>query len=109
MEKVLSDLDCETKVVTDGAEVLDCVSRWRPNVILLHTSMPTVDGFEICRRIKGNPATHKIMIVMVGALNDLSEVEHAVEVGTDDFLGTPTSKTELLHRVELLLKLSHLM
>lgn len=56
----LSDLDCEIKVATYGADTLGCVEQFNPNLILLNTRMPDVSGFDICRQIKDNPATRNL-------------------------------------------------
>ncbi len=104
----LSDLDCETKIVKDDADVLDCVAQWHPNLVLLNTIMPASSGFDICRQVKQNPATRKTMILMVTQLNELDDIERAVEAGADDFLSEPLNKSELLKRVENLLKFSRL-
>ena len=62
--------------------------------------MPKLSGFEVCKQLKGDPATSGIMILMVTALNELGDIERAVEAGTDDFLSKPVNKLELLKRVE---------
>ena len=67
--------------------------------------MPKLSGFEVCKKIKSNPATNKIMILMVTALNELGDIERAVRAGADDFLSKPVIKIELLKRVSNMLKL----
>ena len=69
--------------------------------------MPKLSGFEVCKKLKSDPATSGIMILMVTALNELGDIERAVEAGTDDFLSKPVNKVELLKRVENMLKLRH--
>ena len=69
--------------------------------------MPKLSGFEVCEKLKADPATRGIMILMVTALNELGDIERAVEAGTDDFLSKPVNKLELLKRVENMLKLHH--
>jgi CheY-like chemotaxis protein len=69
--------------------------------------MPKLSGFEVCGKLKADPATRGIMILMVTALNELGDIERAVEAGTDDFLSKPVNKLELLKRVENMLKLHH--
>ena len=107
-KKYLSEFDCETDVATDGAETLNYVTRFRPHLILLNPMMPTVNGFDICRQIKETPATRNTMVLMVSDVDELSDIERAVAAGTDDFLSIPVSKSELLNRVENLLKRSRL-
>ena len=67
--------------------------------------MPKRNGFEVCKQLKDDPATRKIMVLMVTALNELGDIERAVAAGTDDFLSKPVNKVELLKRVENMLKL----
>ena len=67
--------------------------------------MPKLSGFEVCQKLKGDSQTSGIMILMVTALNELGDIERAVEAGTDDFLSKPVNKIELLKRVENMLTL----
>jgi len=67
--------------------------------------MPKLSGFEVCQKLKGEKAASKTMILMVTALNEAGDIERAVQAGTDDFLSKPVNKTELLKRVENMLKL----
>ena len=66
--------------------------------------MPRMSGFEVCQKIKSNPDTRDLIIVMVTALNEVPDYERAVEAGTDDFLSKPVNKLELLTRVKSLLR-----
>jgi DNA-binding response OmpR family regulator len=84
------------------------VASFQPNLILLDIMMPKLSGFEVCKKLKADPATSGIMILMITALNDLGDIERAVEAGTDDFLSKPVNKVELLKRVENMLKLRHI-
>ena len=90
-----------------GADALAASDDWPPDLILLDVMMPKLSGFEVCEKLKSNPATRGIMILMVTALNELGDIERAVEAGTDDFLSKPVNKLELLKRVENMLKLHH--
>jgi PleD family two-component response regulator len=69
--------------------------------------MPKLSGFEVCKQLKDNAATRGIMVLMVTALNELGDIERAVDAGTDDFLSKPVNKLELLKRVENMLRLRH--
>jgi PleD family two-component response regulator len=66
--------------------------------------MPKISGFEVCKRLRQNSATRDIAVLMVTALDQASDVERAVEVGTEDFISKPIAKTDLLVRVRNLLK-----
>ena len=105
LEAYLSDLDCEIEIAVDGRDTLDKVASFDPDLILLDIMMPKLSGFEVAKQLKSNPATRNIMILMVTALNELGDIERAVEAGTDDFLSKPVNKIELLKRVENMLRL----
>lgn len=105
LEVFLADLDCELAVAVDGRDTLDKVAQFKPDLILLDIMMPKLSGFEVCKQLKEDPATRGIMILMVTALNELGDIERAVNAGTDDFLSKPVNKLELLKRVENMLKL----
>jgi CheY-like chemotaxis protein len=107
LEVYLADIDCEIATAVDGADTLAKVSAFAPDVILLDVMMPKLSGFEVCQRLKRDPATSPIMILMVTALGELGDIERAVEAGTDDFLSKPVNKVELVKRVENMLKLRH--
>jgi PleD family two-component response regulator len=107
LEAYLTGLDCDIAIAVDGRDTLDKVATFSPDLILLDVMMPKLSGFEVCKQLKENPATKGIMILMVTALNELGDIERAVNVGTDDFLSKPVHKLELLKRVENMLKLRH--
>lgn len=107
LEAYLADIDCDIATAVDGADTLDKVAAFRPDVILLDVMMPKLSGFEVCQRLKADPATSPIMVLMVTALGELGDIERAVESGTDDFLSKPVNRVELVKRVENMLKLRH--
>ena len=108
LEVYLNDMDCEVAVAVDGRDTLDKVASFKPDLILLDIMMPKLNGFEVCKKIKSDPATKAIMILMVTALNELGDIERAVKAGTDDFLSKPVTKIELTKRVEIMLRLRHI-
>jgi two-component system, OmpR family, alkaline phosphatase synthesis response regulator PhoP len=105
LEAYLADVECDIAVAVDGRDTLDKVAAFKPDLILLDIMMPKLSGFEVCQKLKGDPATRGIMILMVTALNELGDIERAVNAGTDDFLSKPVNKIELTKRVENMLKL----
>jgi two-component system alkaline phosphatase synthesis response regulator PhoP len=107
LEAFLADVDCEIAIAVDGRDTLDKVAEFHPDLILLDVMMPKLSGFEVCKQLKGAPETSGIMILMVTALNELGDIERAVEAGTDDFLSKPVNKVELIKRVENMLRLRH--
>lgn len=105
LETFLLDVDCVIEMAYDGQETLDKVAEFHPDLILLDIMMPKLNGFEVCKTLKSNPETAQIMILMVTALNELGDIERAVEAGCDDFLSKPVNKVELLKRVENMIRL----
>ena len=108
MQAYLETLNCTVHTAADGVEALEKVPKVRPDLILLDIMMPRMSGFEVCRRLKADPKTREIPILMVTALNELGDIERGVESGTDDFLTKPINKLELLTRVKSLLRVRHL-
>src|SRR5438270_10418144 len=104
LEAYLSDSGYEIRTAANGEEALRRVADWHPDLILLDVMMPKISGFEVCKRLRSNPATRDIAVLMVTALDQASDVERAVEAGTDDFLSKPITRTELLVRVRNLLR-----
>ncbi|MCA9192696.1 MAG: response regulator [Planctomycetales bacterium] len=105
IEAYLTAIDCEIEWSVDGQDTLDKVGSFRPDLILLDVMMPKLSGFEVCKKLKDNSVTARIMVLMVTALNELGDIERAVAAGTDDFLSKPVNKIELLKRVEIMLRL----
>lgn len=104
MQAYLEDLGCPVRIATDGMEALESVEREQPDVVLLDVMMPRMSGFQACARLKGTPRTRDIPVIMVTALNEVGDVERAVECGADDFLTKPVNKLELLTRVRSLMR-----
>jgi CheY-like chemotaxis protein len=92
----------------DGEQALAIVADNPPDLILLDIMMPRMSGFEVCRKLKSDPATRDIPIIMVTALNELGDIERGVESGTDDFISKPVNRLELVTRVKSLLRVRHL-
>ncbi len=108
LEVYLTGLDCETEIAVDGRDTLDKVASFKPDLILLDIMMPKLSGFEVCKKLKDDKTTRRIMILMVTALNELGDIERATECGTDDFVSKPVNKFELITRVKSLLRVRHL-
>ncbi len=88
-----------------GAEALEIIKNDRPDLVLLDVMMPEMDGFEVCRRIKADPETEHIPVVMVTALTDASDRVMGLEAGADDFLTKPLDDVALMARVRSLIRL----
>ena len=108
LEAYLAGVDCDLEIAVDGQDTLDKVAAFKPDLILLDVMMPKLSGFEVCKKLKGDASTRQILILMVTALNELGDIERAVEAGTNDFLSKPVNKLELVKRVENMLTVKNL-
>ena len=88
----------------NGEEALSTLSSNDIDLILLDVMMPGLDGFEVTRRVRENPAFRQLPIILVTALREMSDHVKGIEAGCDDFISKPIDKTELLARVRALLK-----
>lgn len=102
----LESLPVKLVTAVDGVDALEKVAENNPDLILLDVMMPRMSGFQVCQRLKRNPATSTIPVLIVTALNEVSDVERAVEGGADDFLTKPVNRVELLTRVRSLVRVS---
>ncbi len=108
LQAYLEDVDCQTVLAHDGLEALKIIGKKTPDLVLLDIMMPKMSGFEVCKRIKNNPKTSDIPVIMVTALNEFGDIERGINSGTDDFISKPVNKLELVTRVKIMLKLKHL-
>src|SRR5690349_21730293 len=83
----------------NGPEALHAVKKLRPDTILLDVMMPGMDGFEVCRRLKQDPASAHVPILMITALSDRKERLLGIEAGANDFLNKPVDMQDLILRV----------
>lgn len=110
--KLLCDLlacnGYEVVTAASGAEALEKVETGQPDLVLLDVIMPGMNGYEVCRTIRKNPATEILPVVMVTSLNPAEERINGLEAGADDFLSKPVDEQELLVRVRSLLRIKEL-
>src|ERR1700761_4604237 len=90
---------------SDGPRALEIARTQAPDIILLDVMMPGMDGLEVCRRLKADPQTRYIPVVMVTALSDVSDRLRGLDVGADDFLTKPVNDIALFARVRSLIRL----
>jgi PleD family two-component response regulator len=95
--------DYDIRTAADGEETLRQVRDWHPDLILLDIMMPKISGFEVCKRLRADPATRDIAVLMITALDQHSDIDRAVEAGTNDFITKPVGQNALLLRVRSLL------
>ncbi len=105
IQAYMESMPCRILVAHDGIEAMARIEQDHPDVVLLDVMMPRMSGFEVCQRVKANPATRETTIIMVTALHEIGDMERAVECGCDDFVSKPVNKVELLTRVRGLLGL----
>ncbi|MGH6989581.1 MAG: PleD family two-component system response regulator [Stellaceae bacterium] len=93
---------------SSGEKALELARAERPDLVLLDVMMPGMDGFEVCQRLKADPATAEIPVVMVTALSDVADRVKGLEAGADDFLTKPVNDVALFARVRSLVRLKRM-
>jgi len=104
LEAYLSDSGYELQTASDGEETLRKVREWQPDLVLLDIMMPRISGFQVCKSLRADPQTRGIAVLMITALDQPSDIDRAVDAGTEEFLTKPINKTDLLLCVRALLK-----
>jgi class 3 adenylate cyclase/CheY-like chemotaxis protein len=110
--KLLADLltvkGYAVETAASGQEALEKVEIARPDLVLLDVVMPEMSGYEVCRKIRENPVTEILPVVMVTALDPGAERVKGIEAGADDFLTKPINQAELIARVKSLLRIKEM-
>jgi putative two-component system response regulator len=102
----LTPLGYEVLTASSGEQALDIVRSRKVNLMLLDVVMPGIDGFEVCRRIKQDPTTRLIPVILITALDDRASKVKGIEAGADDFLQKPPQSEELIARTKSLLNVN---
>ena len=98
----------EVITANNGAEALEAMAKEKPDIVLLDIMMPGIDGLEVCRRIKQNPATQHVPVIIVTALDQPEDRVAGLEAGADDFLTKPVNDVALFCRLKSLVRLKML-
>jgi two-component system, cell cycle response regulator len=104
LEAKLTSEYYEVITASSGPEALEAAAAQRPDLILLDVMMPGMDGFEVCRRLKANPETAHVPVIMVTALGDPEDRVQGLSAGADDFLTKPVDDVAMFARVRSLLR-----
>lgn len=107
-QKLLAADGHEVILASDGGAALEAVARHHPDVVLMDVAMPVMDGLEVCRRLKSDPAVRLTPVVLVTGQTDLSDRIRGIEAGADEFLSKPVHPHELRARVRSLTRMKHL-
>jgi DNA-binding response OmpR family regulator len=103
LEFLMRSCDYEVQVARDGEEALRVAQGWRPDVLLLDVMMPLCNGFEVCRRLRADPATRAVKIVLLTAHGREAQIERGLALGADAYITKPFSNKELVAKVRGLL------
>ncbi|MBP5626479.1 MAG: response regulator [Bacteroidales bacterium] len=105
VQKMLSKFNFQFRTAANGQQALDAVAAQKPDLILLDLMMPGIDGFEVIRRLRENPETADVQIVILSALNSNEDVVKGFNVGANDFIMKPIIMEKLLSCVVTQLQL----
>lgn len=100
----LSREDFETRIAVDGEDALLKTQEFHPDIVILDWMLPKVSGIEVCRRLRQNPDTRNLPIIMLTARSEESDRIRGLDTGADDYLTKPFSTAELLARVKAVLR-----
>jgi len=105
VQKMLSKFNFRMRTASGGQQALDAVAQEKPDLILLDLMMPGIDGFEVIRRLREDPATADLQIVILSALNSNEDVVKGFNAGANDFIMKPIIMEKLLSCVVNQLKI----
>ena len=104
LELMLAHEGYETVMARDGLEALALIARDLPDLILLDVMMPGLDGYQVAARIKADPRTQHVPVVMLSALGDLNSTLHGLNAGAEDYITKPINRAHLIARVRHFLR-----
>ena len=103
LEFLMKQAGFEVRVARDGEQALKALAERAPDLILLDLMTPGIDGYEVCQKVRGNPATRGVKIIMLTAKSREVEREKGLALGADEYITKPFSTRELVDRVKRLL------
>ena len=103
MKAFLRLRDCEVLTAASGDEALKMAGEVKPDVVLLDIMMPKMDGFEVLARLRGNPATKDVKVLMVSALSSTMDIKNAMDLGADGFIAKPIIASKLYEELDRVL------
>jgi len=104
LEQELEDLNYEILTASNGQEALEKIQNDLPDLVLLDIMMPIMDGFAVLEKVKADPVTRSIPIIVISANSDLQSIVRGIEKGAEDYLPKPFDMPALLNEVSLLLR-----
>lgn len=97
--KMLSRLPLRVISAYSGEQALDLIASEKPSMVLLDLMMPVMDGFEVLDRIRNNPDTHTLRVVILSALNSDSDIVRGMQAGANDFVTKPIIMERLINAI----------
>ena len=105
MVKILEARGHDVATANDGLEALEAVATSPPDLVILDVNLPHIDGFEVCKRLKTDPATSHIPVIMVtAAYVSVHDAQHGTGLGADEYVTKPFLREVLVHNVERLVE-----
>ncbi|MBI5524755.1 MAG: response regulator [Deltaproteobacteria bacterium] len=108
VERALRDEGYEIRTAGSGEEALDLAAARHPDLVILDVNMPGIDGFEVCARLRSDPATVATPVVFLTGLDDAENRVRGIEIGADEYLTKPFQARELQARVRTIIRLQGL-
>ena len=99
LEFLMKQRGYDIRVVSNGAEALEAIGEFRPDLILLDVMMPRVSGYDVCQKVRENPEWHGIKIIMLSAKGRDVEVTKGIAIGADAYVTKPFSTRDLIAKV----------
>lgn len=109
LRNIITDMGYQPILAESGEQALKVIPRCNPQLILLDVSMPEMDGFEVCRRLKENPDTKDVPVIFISGFEDVEEITKVFEVGGEDYVTKPFISEEIKARVGIHMKLIEVM